>query len=146
MFCCCDWTDEDVVEAQEEHPQQWTARGMKEEQRNVSQSTGAKRWRGVGQGAGCTRSICLKFLLLRKGFLEKGKTATRRPWACNAGRWVHERCATPPRAVHGRGRRWGGQEQGPGQVSGLLLPAYNCIFYGFERVSTRFFFQPGEVS
>jgi len=42
MFCCCDWTDEDVVEAQEEHPQQWTARGMKEEQRNVSQSTGAK--------------------------------------------------------------------------------------------------------
>ena len=44
-----------------------------------------KRWRGVGQGAGCTRSICLKFLLLRKGFLEKGKTATRRPWALQRG-------------------------------------------------------------
>ena len=105
-----------------------------------------KRWRGVGQGAGCTRSICLKFLLLRKGFLEKGKTATRRPWACNAGRWVHERCATPPRAVHGRGRWWWGQEQGPGQVSGLLLPVYNCIFYGFEaRVHTFFFSARGGV-
>ena len=64
-------------------PQQWTAHGMKEEQRNVSQSTGAKG--GVAWGAGCTRSICLKFLLLRKGFLEKGKTATRRPWALQRG-------------------------------------------------------------
>jgi hypothetical protein len=85
MFCCCDWTDEDVVEAREETPQQWTAHGMKEEQRNVSQSTGAKKV--VWRGARCRLHQVNMFEIpcIAQRILEKGKTATRRPWALQRG-------------------------------------------------------------